>query len=142
MTPEDPTATPVPAALRCSNTDRERTCAVLHEAAGDGRLTIAETEERLTLAYRARYGHELAALTADLPAGAATLTGWPHVASTARDQLVADVAVLIGRRPGSPGQRTRTLLIAVVVVLLVAGAIALLMHGIIADGPEYGPETH
>ncbi len=54
--------------LRASDAERERTAEVLHEAAGEGRLTLDELEERLAAAYAARYRHELPALTADLPA--------------------------------------------------------------------------
>jgi Domain of unknown function (DUF1707) len=42
------------AAMRCTHADRERVCAVLHEAAGDGRLGMDETEDRLGRAYAAR----------------------------------------------------------------------------------------
>ncbi len=54
--------------VRASDAERERTAETLHAAAGEGRLSLEELEERLTAAYAARYRHELPALTADLPA--------------------------------------------------------------------------
>jgi hypothetical protein len=54
-------------ALRVGDADRQRVVDVLAEAFGAGRLELAEYEERVTSAYAARTGGELAALTADLP---------------------------------------------------------------------------
>ena len=53
--------------LRASDEDRERVVERLRVAAGDGRLTAAELDERLGAALTARTSRELAALTADLP---------------------------------------------------------------------------
>src|SRR5580704_19682041 len=53
--------------LRASHEDRDRVVEVLRVAAGDGRLTEAELDERLGVALTARTSGELAALTADLP---------------------------------------------------------------------------
>lgn len=53
--------------LRASHEDRERVAEVLRVAAGDGRLTSAELDERLEAALTARTTGELSALTADLP---------------------------------------------------------------------------
>jgi hypothetical protein len=55
--------------LRASHEDRDRAVEILRVAAGDGRLTAAELDERVEAALTARTGGELAALTADLPAG-------------------------------------------------------------------------
>jgi hypothetical protein len=52
--------------LRASDADRELIVSVLHEACADGRLTVAEHEERLERAYQAKTLGELAELTADL----------------------------------------------------------------------------
>jgi hypothetical protein len=57
-----------PPELRASDSDRQRVAERLRDAAGDGRLTIEELEQRVGSAYAARTGAELAALTADLPA--------------------------------------------------------------------------
>ena len=52
--------------LQASDEDRERAVDRLRAAAGDGRLTAAELDERLSVALTARTGGELSALTADL----------------------------------------------------------------------------
>ncbi len=54
--------------LRASHQDRDRVVEILRVAAGDGRLTSDELDERLEAALTARTYRELAALTADLPA--------------------------------------------------------------------------
>jgi Domain of unknown function (DUF1707) len=58
-------------ALRASHEDRDSVVELLRVAAGDGRLTAGELDERLEVALSARTYGELAALTADLPATAA-----------------------------------------------------------------------
>jgi hypothetical protein len=58
----------VAAELRASHADRDRVVEILRIAAGDGRLTSAELDERLEAALSARTYRELAVLTADLPA--------------------------------------------------------------------------
>ncbi|QJS11715.1 DUF1707 and DUF2154 domain-containing protein [Streptomyces argyrophyllae] len=58
--------------LRASDADRDRVAEVLRDALAEGRLDMAEFDERLEAAYRARTYGELAPLTRDLPvAGAA-----------------------------------------------------------------------
>jgi hypothetical protein len=54
--------------LRASHQDRDRIVELLRVAAGDGRLTAEELDERLEVALAARTYGELAALTRDLPA--------------------------------------------------------------------------
>jgi hypothetical protein len=54
--------------LRASHEDRDQVVEILRVAAGDGRLTAAELDERLEAALSARTYSELARLTADLPA--------------------------------------------------------------------------
>ncbi|MEU4981497.1 DUF1707 domain-containing protein [Streptomyces sp. NPDC021969] len=54
-------------ALRASHSDRDRAVDLLSAAAGDGRLTPEELDERVGAALTARTRTELAALTADLP---------------------------------------------------------------------------
>ncbi|MGW4567554.1 DUF1707 SHOCT-like domain-containing protein [Streptomyces sp. NPDC004561] len=58
--------------LRASHADRDRVVDVLSGAAGDGRITPEELDERVAAALRARTMGELAALTADLPDEAGT----------------------------------------------------------------------
>ena len=53
--------------LRASHADRDRVVDVLTGAAGDGRLTAEELDERVEAALSARTLGELAVLTADLP---------------------------------------------------------------------------
>ncbi len=62
---------PSPGELRASHEDRDRVVELLRVAAGDGRLTAEELDERLEVALSARTFGELSALTADLPAAAA-----------------------------------------------------------------------
>lgn len=57
--------------LRASHEDRDRVVDVLRVAAGDGRLTAAELDERVERALTARTYGELAELTDDLPSGPA-----------------------------------------------------------------------
>jgi len=65
-------------ALRVSHEDRDQVAEVLRVAAGDGRLSSDELDERLERALTARTYDDLAALVADLPAqgtALAPLTG-------------------------------------------------------------------
>jgi hypothetical protein len=77
-----------PGALRASHGDRDQTVEVLRIAAGDGRITADELDERVGAALTARTYGELAALTADLPAAPGSLPLAP------------------GSRPGAPGGAT------------------------------------
>ncbi len=76
--------------LRVSYGDRDQVAESLRVAAGDGRLTADELDERLEKALTARTYDDLAVLVADLPA-----------AGTALAPLPAPVAALL---PGSTGQ--------------------------------------
>jgi hypothetical protein len=60
-------AVPEPRNLRASDADRERVADVLREAAGDGRLTMDELDERLDAVYLAKTYAELEPITHDLP---------------------------------------------------------------------------
>ena len=57
-----------PGELRASHEDRDKVVEVLRTAAGDGRLTAEELDQRLDAALTARTYAELASLTTDLPA--------------------------------------------------------------------------
>jgi hypothetical protein len=134
----DATVAPPAGSLRCSDPERERTSTALHEAAGEGRLTMEETETRLAEVYAARYRHELDALTADLPAPDVR-TGWGLVVALARQQLVEDVAALAGRGDRDGISRRRRLLLALAAlfaVLVVVVMTVLVLHGIVGEGPE------
>jgi hypothetical protein len=54
-------------AMRASDSDRERVVQALQEQVGEGRLTLAEFEERSGIAYDAKTVGELRVLTEDLP---------------------------------------------------------------------------
>lgn len=56
-----------PARLRASDAERERIARLVERAGAEGRLTLAELEERLGGVYAATYTGELAELVADLP---------------------------------------------------------------------------
>jgi hypothetical protein len=60
--------------LRASDADRERTAEILRRAAGEGRLTLEELDERLDAVYETRTQRELERLTADLVATDAPLS--------------------------------------------------------------------
>ncbi|MGX6449425.1 DUF1707 SHOCT-like domain-containing protein, partial [Patulibacter sp. S7RM1-6] len=64
-------------ALRASDADRHRTAELLQAAGADGRLTVAELDERLDAAYAAVTREDLATLTTDLVAaeGGAAVPG-------------------------------------------------------------------
>jgi hypothetical protein len=63
-----PPAVPDKGNLRASDADRERVAEILREAAGDGRLTMEELDERLDAVYAAKTYAELEPVTKDLPA--------------------------------------------------------------------------
>jgi hypothetical protein len=63
--------------VRTSDDEREQVAAILRAAVSEGRLTLADGDERLARAYEAVYRDELRPLTADLPNG-----GWDALART------------------------------------------------------------
>ncbi|MFD0315251.1 DUF1707 SHOCT-like domain-containing protein [Streptomyces flavalbus] len=71
--------------LRASDADRERVAEVLRDALAEGRLDMAEFEERLDATYKARTYRELAPITRDLPGGG------------------GEVAVPLAKEPAEPG---------------------------------------
>src|SRR3954454_22498795 len=64
--PHEETTMPEPH-LRAGDTDRAAVATVLGRHMADGRLTVAEYDERVARAYAARTYGDLAELTADLP---------------------------------------------------------------------------
>jgi hypothetical protein len=82
--------------MRASDADRDRTIDVLRAAAGEGRLTADEFDERLGAALSSRTLGDLAGLTADLVAG-------PGLTGPATAQ--AEDVIRIDQRGGSV-QRT------------------------------------
>jgi hypothetical protein len=83
--------------LRASDTDRERVIEVLRDAAGHGRISVDELEERLEAVYAARTYGELVPITRDLPleGGAAPATLPANAPSTAA--LVVGSSQPVGR---------------------------------------------
>lgn len=63
--------------MRASHADRDRVAEQLRIAAGDGRLTMDELDERLDKALTARTGSELEVLVRDLPALAGSAAALP-----------------------------------------------------------------
>ncbi|MBN9101484.1 MAG: DUF1707 domain-containing protein [Pseudonocardia sp.] len=59
---------PDPPGIRISDADRERAATRLNQALAEGRISMAELEERLTVVYGARYERDLIPPLADLPA--------------------------------------------------------------------------
>jgi hypothetical protein len=62
-----PPAVPDRGNLRASDADRERVAEVLRQAAGDGRLTMEELDQRLDAVYAAKTYAELEPIIRDLP---------------------------------------------------------------------------
>ena len=88
VSPAEPARQPVSLGeLRASHEDRDKVVELLRVAAGDGRLTAEELDERLERALQARTYNELAVLTSDLPAagGAAALAPQPGPSVTPKD---------------------------------------------------------
>jgi hypothetical protein len=67
--------------LRASHQDRDRVVEVLRVAAGDGRLTADELDQRLEAALTARTYADLAVLTTDLPAASTPVPPVPPAAA-------------------------------------------------------------
>lgn len=76
-----PPAGPEPQNMRASDADRERVANVLREAAGDGRLTMDELDERLDAVYQAKTYAELEPITHDLPGAGAPAAPAPAPAA-------------------------------------------------------------
>jgi hypothetical protein len=66
-----------PDQLRASHEDRDRVAELLRVAAGDGRLTAEELDQRLEVALTARTYGELAAVLTDLPGVSGLAAGGP-----------------------------------------------------------------
>src|SRR5215469_18538271 len=89
--------------LRASHADRDQVVELLRVAAGDGRLSPEELDDRLERALTARTYAELAALTTDLPSapGAAIVPpGADAVSATPKDLVRIQVRGSSARRDG------------------------------------------
>lgn len=100
---------PPESSLRASHAEREATAMRLHAALGEGRLDLAETEERLAVAYAARYRSELDPLLADLPAPQplGVRAGWAELWRALVVQTWASSARARGVAPTQPSKRER-----------------------------------
>src|SRR6266545_2975409 len=87
-----------PRDLRASDHDRDRVAEVLRQAAGDGRLTLEELDERLSAVFSAKTYGELEPITRDLPIGAPPASAPAVSPNTSLD---APAAGRIGGRPTS-----------------------------------------
>ena len=67
--------------VRVSDAERADTVARLQHALVEGRLDLAETDERVTAAFAARYGDDLQTLLTDLPPQVPTPDGAPSWAA-------------------------------------------------------------
>jgi hypothetical protein len=77
-----------PDRIRASDADREQVAAILRHAIGEGRLTLAEVDERLHSVYAAKTFGELKPIIADLP-GQELAMPTPAVAAPISAQPVA-----------------------------------------------------
>ncbi|MGW1895140.1 DUF1707 SHOCT-like domain-containing protein [Streptomyces sp. NPDC002004] len=89
---DDSSPRPSASEQRVSHRDRDQAVEILQVAAGDGRLTVAELDERVEAALTARTAADLAALTADLP-----IEGMPP---QAREVIQIDQRFGEGKRAG------------------------------------------
>ena len=97
----DPPATVAGEELRASHADRDQVVELLRVAAGDGRLSPEELDDRLERALTARTYAELAVLTADLPATPGTGVVPPGaVSATPKDLVRIHVHGSSARRDG------------------------------------------
>ncbi|WP_020574113.1 DUF1707 SHOCT-like domain-containing protein [Actinopolymorpha alba] len=85
-----------PRDIRASDADRHRVAEVLRDAAGEGRLTLEELDERLDGVFAAKTYAELERLTTDLPAVDAVQTPAAAVAPSSSNDFP--------RVGGTPGQ--------------------------------------
>lgn len=82
--------------MRVSDAERERVAQVLHNAVGEGRITMVELEERLTSVYGAKTVAELEPVLADLPGASVAAALTPTAPSP-----ITGVDPRIGGVPGS-----------------------------------------
>jgi hypothetical protein len=85
--------TGAPNRVRTSDSEREQVVTVLRQAIVEGRLTLAEGEERIASAYESKFRDELYPLTNDLPGGARDPLG-----DSLRDQIRGSRHEWHGRR--------------------------------------------
>jgi hypothetical protein len=110
LVPTGPVAAVGAPRIRVSDADRAATVARLQAALVEGRLDLAETDERVTTAFAARYDDDLQPLTADLPPHVAAPDGAPSwsavwVSAVWRARIVVLGAEVGGHGPPTSRQR-------------------------------------
>ncbi|WP_103343831.1 DUF1707 SHOCT-like domain-containing protein [Amycolatopsis sp. CA-126428] len=131
-------------AIRCSDAEREQTRSRLYTAAGEGRLSMAEVEERLATLETTRYRHELGALIADLPAESPEAhDGWRPILGAVRRQLTADIATLLNRSSAPDARRRVVIAVALLAALLMSAMVLVAaFHGFGGEGFEHHELGH
>ena len=84
-----------PPELRVSDADREQVAETLRHAAGEGRLTMDELDERLSAAYAAKTFSDLTPLTSDLPGMAGPRTTAPVPGGRIGGTATSHVAIAV-----------------------------------------------
>lgn len=116
--------------LRVSDADRDAVAGELGRHFQDGRLELAEYDQRLTAAITARTWRDLDELLTDLPQVPAAQPGW---AASEPDRVSAPEAAT--RRLGPPGPpRGRPRVLALLPLLIAAVVIG----GLLAGGWQHG----
>ncbi|WP_020662612.1 DUF1707 SHOCT-like domain-containing protein [Amycolatopsis benzoatilytica] len=87
--------------MRISDADREQVAQVLHQAMSEGRITINELEERLTVVYAAKTFADLKPVTADLPNGTAIAPTSSAPLQSAAPRALGMPDNRLGGHPGS-----------------------------------------
>lgn len=88
--------------LRAADVDREATAERLRSAVAEGRIDLAELDERLEQVYRARTYGELRAVTADLPAPTAAASAIAATTAAAPTPAAASGVALPASRSAVP----------------------------------------
>ncbi|OAP26097.1 MULTISPECIES: DUF1707 domain-containing protein [Amycolatopsis] len=125
--------------VRCSDAEREEAVRALQNAAAQGRLTLAETDERTAAVYSARYRDQLRGALAELPAPESRRerapAGWMPVLVMSGWQLLSDLALLAGSA-GVPANRRRRVVLAALTAAGLLFVVLLAVHGIAGEGHE------
>ncbi|MBV9921696.1 MAG: DUF1707 domain-containing protein [Pseudonocardia sp.] len=118
--------------MRASDAERAAVVDRLHAALGEGRLDLAETEERTAAAYACRFRSELVDLLVDLPAPepSGLRAGWAQVWNAIVRQTWISSARARGTAPADPsaGQQRAT---SIVLISAVFWIILCLLVGLV-----------
>ncbi|MDA0562830.1 DUF1707 domain-containing protein [Streptomonospora sp. S1-112] len=92
-------------AMRASDRDRDAVARILQAAAGEGRITLEELEERLDRTYSARTYAELEPITADLPGGRVAPPSAGITPRRGAEAAQADTPLVIRAKAGTIARR-------------------------------------